>query len=191
MIGRACLFVLPASIPAYLLTTFMPSYLVTRVHLSNGQALLLVTIAVLAAMITQPIAGRLSDRLGRRPMLVVLCVVQLALAYPVFLLFSIGGLVLPLVGLIVIGVIHGIGTGCQSAPMLESFPTRTRFTGYALALGLSTALVAGPTPYVATWLIEISGSSFAPAWLIMGLAIPSLICAFFVRESSNRPLPMS
>ena len=190
MIGRATLFNLPASIPAYLLLTFMPAYLVTNVHLSNGQALLSVTIAVLAAMIMQPVAGRLSDRFGRRPLLFILCAVELAVAYPAFILLNIGGLVLPVVGLVVIGVIHGIATGCQSAPILESFPTRIRYSGYALSLGLSTALLAGPTPYIATWLIGATGSSFAPAWLIMACAVPSLVGAFLIRESNNRPLPI-
>ena len=189
MLGRSQFFNLPASIPAYLLLTFMPAYLVADVHLSKGQALLSVTVAVIAAMAMQPIAARSSDRYGRRAMLLVTCVAELVVAIPAFALIQQGGHVLPSVGLVLIGVVHGVATGCQAAPTLESFPTKIRYTGYALSLGLSTALLAGPTPYVATWLISVTGSNYAPAWLIMVCAIPPILGAFIIRETHNRPLP--
>jgi len=189
MIGRTALFNLPSSVPAYLLVTFMPAYLTSKAHLSSGAALMSVVIAVLFAMVVQPIAALLSDRFGRRPMLLALCVITLVVAYPAFALLQMGGHLLPTLGLIVIGLVHGIATGCMVAPALESFPTRLRFTGYAWSFGLTTALVAGPTPYIATWLISVTGSVYSPAWLVMAGAIPSLIGVFFLRESHNRPLP--
>jgi MHS family proline/betaine transporter-like MFS transporter len=189
MLGRATLFNLPVGVPAYLLLTFMPAFLVSTVHLTSAEALLAVTIAIVLAMVVQPIGGLLSDRFGRRPLLGILCLTQLATAFPAFILLNTGGFVPALAGLMLLGFIHGIATGCQSAPVLESFPTPIRFTGYALALGLSTALLSGPTPYVATWLIGVTGSSFAPAWLIVVCAIPALIGAFFIKETNNRPLP--
>ena len=190
MLGRSQFFNLPASIPAYLLLTFMPAWLVSSVHLTRGQALTSVTIAVVAAMVMQPIGARASDRFGRRPLLFTICVAELILAYPAFMLLHVGGHFFATAGLVLIGVVHGLATGCQAAPTLESFPTKIRYTGYALSLGLSTALLAGPTPYVATWLISITGSSYAPAWMIMICAVPALIGVFFIRETSNRPLPM-
>lgn len=49
-----------------------------------------------------------------------------------------------LAGLALLGFIHGIATGLQSAPVLELFPTTVRYTGYAMARGLSRALLSGP-----------------------------------------------
>jgi MHS family proline/betaine transporter-like MFS transporter len=167
----------------------MPAFLESTVHLTNAEALLAVTVAIVLAMIVQPVGGLLSDRFGRRPMLGTLCVIQLATAFPAFALLNAGGFAPALVGLMMLGFIHGVATGCQSAPVLESFPTPIRFTGYALALGLSTALLSGPTPYVATWLIGATGSTSAPAWLVIACAIPALIGAFFIKETNNRPLP--
>jgi MHS family proline/betaine transporter-like MFS transporter len=189
MLGRATLFNLPASVPAYLLLTFMPAYLVSTAHLTSGRALLCVTMAVVVAMIMQPIAGRLSDRLGRRWLLALTCTVELVAVFPAFSLLNAGGFGLAAAGLCVIGFMHGMATGCQPVSNLESFPTPIRYTGFALALGLSTALLSGPTPYIATWLVGATRSTYSPAWLIVACAIPALVGAFFIRETSNRPLP--
>lgn len=188
MLGRATLFNLPVSVPAYLLLTFMPAFLGSTVHLSSAESLLAVTVAVVVAMAVQPIGGLLSDIFGRRPLLIALCLIQLAAAFPAFALVNMGGFIPALAGLALLGFIHGIATGLQSAPVLESFPTAIRYTGYALALGLSTALLSGPTPYLATWLVSASRSHFAPVWLIVACAVPSLIGAFFIKETNNRPL---
>ncbi|WP_190814823.1 MFS transporter [Saccharopolyspora pogona] len=189
-IGRTAMFNLPASVPAYLLLTFLPTFLKSEAGLSSGEALMCVTVAVLVAMLAQPLAGYWSDRLGRRPLLLALCALELALAYPAFSLLLHGDVGLAVLGLVVIGFLHGVATGCQAAPNLESFPTRIRFTGYAVAYGLSTAILAGPTPYVATWLIDVTGNLMAPAWMIMACAVIPLVGAYFVRETANRPLPM-
>lgn len=189
MLGRATLFNLPVAVPAYLLLTFMPAFLGSTVHLSSTESLLAVTVAVCVAMAVQPIGGLLSDIFGRRPLLIGLCLIQLAAAFPAFALVNMGSFGSALAGLALLGFIHGIATGLQSAPVLESFPTTVRYTGYAMALGLSTALLSGPTPYVATWLVSASGSHYAPVWLIVACAVPSLIGAFFTRETNNQPLP--
>lgn len=193
MLGRAILFNLPAAFTGFLLLTYMPVFLKTHLGFSSGQALLAVTLSVLAAMATQPLAARLSDRFGRRPILLSVCLFEMAVTYPAFALLQsnhgAGALVLAALGLMIIGVIHGAATGTQSAPTLESFPTRIRYTGFAMALGLVTAILAGPTPYIATWLVSVTGSGYAPAWLLIASAVPPTIGFFFIKETAHRPLP--
>ncbi|MFE5837473.1 MFS transporter [Arthrobacter sp. NPDC056493] len=193
MLGKALLFTLPMAFTGYMLLTYMPAYLTKSLHLTSGDALLAVSAAMIVAMILQPVAGRLSDRIGRRRMLLTVCLTELALALPAFALLQSGhgdgGALLPSLGLILLGVVHGAGTGTQSAPTLESFPTRYRYTGFALALGLVAALLSGPTPYIATWLVAATGNGYAPAWLLMASVIPPIIGFFFIKETANRPLP--
>ncbi|MET3934621.1 MFS transporter [Arthrobacter sp. OAP107] len=189
MMGRATLFNLPVQVPGFLLMTFMPSYLTKSAGLSSGGALVCISIAVVVMIIVQPVAGLASDRFGRRPMLFACATVTLVSAYPAFALIQMGGYVLPTLGLILIAIVHGLGTGTQVAPVLESFPTRIRYTGFALSMGLIVSVIAGPTPYIAQWLVSTTGNVYSPAWLLMAVVLPSAIGAFFVQETSNRPLP--
>lgn len=189
MMGRATLFNLPVQVPGFLLLTFMPSYLTKSAGLSSGAALACISIAVVVMITIQPIAGRLSDRFGRRPMLFACAAVTLMSAYPAFALVQMGGYVLPALGLVLIAIVHGLGTGTHLAPVLESFPTPIRYTGFALSMGLLVSVVAGPTPYIAQWLVSTTGNLYSPAWLMMAVVLPSAIGAFFVRETNNKPLP--
>ncbi|MBT2473651.1 MFS transporter [Microbacterium sp. ISL-103] len=188
MLGRTAFINLPASVPAYMLMTFMPAFLQNNEGFGAWQSLMAVLAGVLFTFIFIPISGTLSDRLGRRRILFGLCVLQLVLAWPAFALLTSGNAALAVFGLMLLGTMNGSAIGAQSAPLLETFPTSIRYSGYALALGLSTALIAGPTPYVATWMVSASGSDMAPMWLIIACAIPSLIGAFFIRETARKPL---
>ncbi|OPX11769.1 MFS transporter [Mycobacterium sp. AT1] len=189
MIGRATLFNLPVQVPGFMLLTFMPSYLTRSAGFTTGASLLCITIAVVVLLAVVPLAGRLSDRYGRRPMLFTVGAVTLAGALPAFTLIQAGGYVLPTLGLVCIGVIHGLGIGTQLAPVLESFPTPIRYTGFALSLGLIVALIGGNTPYIAQWLISTTGNLYSPAFYMMAIVVPSVIGAFFVRETNGKPLP--
>jgi MHS family proline/betaine transporter-like MFS transporter len=189
MIGRATLFSLPVQVPGFILLTFMPTYLTRSAGFSSEQSLIMVTIASLVLLIIQPIGGWLSDRYGRRFMLFTVSALTLLISYPAFAFIQAGGCVLPGLGLIFIAIVHGLGTGTQLAPVLESFPTKIRYTGFALSLGLIVALLAGNTAYVAQWLIATTGNLYSPAWMMMIVVIPSAIGAFFIRESNGMNLP--
>ncbi len=188
MIGRAALFLLPASVPPYMLVTFMPAFLRNNIGFGSWESLMTVLAGVIVTMIVVPLAGGLSDRVGRRKMLVLLCVGELVIAFPTFLLLTSQNATLAVLGVLFMGVMNGAAIGSQSAPILESFPTSIRYSGYALTLGLTTALLAGPTPYVATWMVSATGSNMAPVWLIIGCAIPSLFAVYFIRETARKPL---
>jgi MHS family proline/betaine transporter-like MFS transporter len=188
MIGRVVLVNLPCSVPGFLLLTFMPSFLIKSMGMSGGDSLLAVTLAVIVVLIFQPIGGMLSDRFGRRPILTLVAASQIVVAYPAFMIINKGGLLAATAGLTLIGITFALAVGSQAAPTLESFPTRIRFTGYAFTLGLTTALLAGPTPYIASWLVAATGSPLAPAGLMVAVATPALIGSFFFRETAGKPL---
>jgi MHS family proline/betaine transporter-like MFS transporter len=122
-------------------------------------------------------------------MLHVVTTTQFVTAWPAFALLTTGEGALTLLGLVLMAAPYGLTRSTQLAPMLESFPTRIRFTGLALTMGVAVAFIAGPTPYVATWLVDITGNAQSPAWLLMAVLTPSLIGAFWVSETARRPLP--
>jgi len=187
-IGRAVLFGLPCTVTGFILLTFMPSYLTKNAGLSSTEALASIAVAAAVTMIMQPVGGRMSDTIGRRPMLALVASMEIVIAYPAFVLVQQGGHLLPTIGLALLGAAQGLATGSQFAPMLESFPTAQRFTGVALALGLSTAVLSGPAPYLCTWLVEVTGSLYSPAWVVIAVAVPAAIGSYFVRESYKESL---
>ncbi|UKA55202.1 MFS transporter [Arthrobacter sp. FW305-BF8] len=186
LIGRATLFNLPVLVPGYLLLTFMPSYLTGSAGLSKGTSVLLSSIAAIVMIIMVVMGGRLSDRIGRRQLLLAVAIAEFATAYPAFALIQAGGYVLPAIGLVLMAAPFGLARGGQLAAVVETFPTEIRFTGFALSLGLAVALIGGPTPFIATWLVSVTGSYFAPAWFLMAVVTPSMIGAFFLREPRGR-----
>jgi MFS family permease len=83
------------TITGYLLLTFMPAFLVKSAGLSQTQSVVSVVIAQTALIISLPVGGYLSDRLGRRPMLFIVSLSQFVIALPSFALLQLGGIVWP------------------------------------------------------------------------------------------------
>jgi MHS family proline/betaine transporter-like MFS transporter len=71
---------------------------------------------------------------------------------------------------------------------VELFPTDDRLTGYSLAYNIGAGVVGGTTPLVATWLISITGNSFAPCFYLMGWSVICLVALGLMRDRSREPL---
>lgn len=172
----------------YLLLAYTPTYLVEQVGLSNGVATLVVTGALGVYVFMVPVAASLSDRIGRRRTLIVACVLFLLLTWPALRLLSTAGAVGAFA--IVVGLlgVFALNDGVFPAFLGESFTTTSRFTGFALPFNLGNAIFGGTMPYVATWLIDRTGSPLAPAYYLMVLAVVALLALAALRETSGRPL---
>ena len=68
------------------------------------------------------------------------------------------------------------------------FPTRVRYTGFAVSFNLSNAIFGGTAPFVATFLIGFTGSDLAPGWYLMAAAVVALVAVAFSAETSKEPL---
>ncbi|MDQ4490812.1 MFS transporter [Sinomonas sp. ASV486] len=181
-----------ALLPVYLMETYNTNYLLVTVHVPQSEALLATLVASLIAMAFTVLSGRLSDRFGRRPVLIAAIVAALVLALPAYLVMMQGTALAAIAGQSLMGVIRGAATGVTAVAMIELFPTRLRYSGFALAYGITAAIFGGTAPIVATYLVDVTKSPTAPAFYLMAVALVALATAFTVRETASprtRPAP--
>ncbi|WP_159499689.1 MFS transporter [Microbacterium sp. 18062] len=171
----------------YLWTVFLPTY----AHLASGlplqQTLLGGIISLIVMFIALPFLGRLSDKIGRKPMLLAHCVGMALLAYPMLRLLEIPSFGVFLAVDIVGCLIVGFTSATQSATYCELTPANVRTTAMGIPYNLSSALVGGTMPLIATALVT-SGNGQAVAFIIIGIAVFAGIVIAFMPEVRGRDL---
>ncbi|SDM50856.1 MFS transporter [Streptomyces wuyuanensis] len=169
----------------YLTATYLLSYITDRDPDDRGIALTGVVIASLLAVGTTVLSGALTDRVGRRPVYLVGCLLAVAFGIPMYVMANTGAaLPIVLVFLIAIGVIHAALTGTQAAWFAELFRTGTRTSG--ASLGYQTAAsVAGFAPFAAV-LLTGSFGWWGPAGLYVGVSAIGLLGVLTTRETWGR-----
>lgn len=159
-----------------LLTGFMISYAVDHGY-SRPQVLTAVTVASCVALLVLPAASALSDRVGRRPVVLAGAVASAALAFPVLALVDSGS-----PGLLILALVlgHGIAQSTMYGPLgallTEMFGTRVRYTGASLGYQAATLVGAGFSPLIASSLLASNGGGSTPVSLLLcgGAAITAL-----------------
>lgn len=184
----AMILVAAANTVGYALTSYMPTYLTEAKGYDELHGTLL-TIPILVAMsLCIPLAGRLSDRIGRRPVLWIGAGSTVVFAIPAFLLIGVGDIWLTLLGLAMIAfpVTFYVGNLASALPAL--FPTSSRYGAMGIAYNFSVAIFGGTTPFIIAALIAGTGNDLAPAYYLVGTSIIGGIAIFFLKETANRPL---
>ena len=179
--GRGFLTVAALSLAFNTWFVFLPSHLSASGAVPLAQALGFGVIGLFAVVGTAPIVGRLSDRLGRRPVLIAGALAIALFAVPGFTLAGHSA-----VGLLVSDVVMGvlIGTMAVTAFVAELFPTPVRATGVALTYGIATAVFGGTAPLIATLLVVNESAWVIPVYLtamallVLGAAVTAEETAF-------------
>lgn len=173
----------------YATVQYLPTYLSEEIHMSLTAALVASLVGNILYAVSAPLMGALSDRMGRRPVMIGGAVGMLVLAYPGYLMLSAKSVAV----VVLVGALFGLGLGAISGPatayMAELVPTRVRYTGLALPFALSVAIFGGTAPFVLTWLISLTGSTvLAPGLYMTMLALISTIAVLKSKESAGKPL---
>jgi MHS family proline/betaine transporter-like MFS transporter len=174
-------------LPWIWLPTWMSRIIPHRLPLS--QALTVNTLAMAVLLALGPVFGAVSDRLGRRPVILAGCAALTLLAYPLFVLLATGRELADLQGQLVVALFSAMVAGVAPAAYVELFPTETRYSGIALGYNGTQALLGGTTPFLATWLIDVTGHVRAPAFYFLAAALLCGLAAFCMTERSRQPLP--
>lgn len=170
----------------YLLFAWLPTYLSAVMEPAEKQAELFNTIAIIALMGCLPLAGLLSDRFGKRTMLLLGGLSFVVLSLPRFIGLH-SGLWWPVLAIqIAFALIMALIQSTIPATMVEMFETRIRYTGMALGYNLVFAVFGGTAPLVWTWLLQTTGQHLAPAYYIVGLGIVSLGATITLRPRVSR-----
>jgi MFS family permease len=174
----------------YTFLVLMPTYLSKTLGMPLAQSYLLTLINGAVAALVVPFAGAWSDRIGRKPVMVVGTVGVIVLSYPLFAMLK-GGFGPALLSLVVAGALIGLVGGPLPALLSEQFPTRTRVTGVSLAYALSVAVFGGTAPFIITALVSATGNSLTAAYYTIGCGLITLITLLAIRRRATHlePLP--
>jgi MHS family proline/betaine transporter-like MFS transporter len=193
--GRAmcCLgaFISLTALSFYICTTYFVTYLQLQGGLARPTALLISVLTLIFAAAICPLAGAFSDRVGRRFTMLTAAIWLMVTIYPAFLLAgsaiflgALAGALLLAVGAVLCGVVTAV-------LLSEVFPTRSRYTASAITYNMAYTLFGGTAPFMATWLIEQTGNSMAPAFYLAGIAIFALAGGLSLPETSGRSLSLN
>jgi MHS family proline/betaine transporter-like MFS transporter len=173
----------------YYFVTYLVNHLSQTVGLSRPSAILVSSASLLVYGALCPLAGALSDRIGRRRTYLLGCAGHLVLAVPVFLLLSSGTLGIVFLGLCMFAVSQALLNVMSSVTIVELFPPATRMTSGAVGYNLGLGPVAGSGPLVAAALVAATGVAIAPALYLAAIAlVVGVVLWFFLPETSKRSL---
>ncbi|MEU8828012.1 MFS transporter [Streptomyces sp. NPDC048636] len=169
----------------YTYTTYLTKYLSNTAGLSKSDASLVSFCALFLFMLLQPVAGALSDRIGRRPLLISFGIGSMLGTVPLMTALShtdtfAGALLLSLAALV---IVTGY-TSINAVVKAELFPTHVRALGVALPYALANALFGGTAEYVALW-FKKSGMESGYYWYVSACAAVSLIVYLTMRETRD------
>jgi MHS family proline/betaine transporter-like MFS transporter len=169
----------------YITFVYVASWLQSVDHMSLSRALEINTISMCAMLPMFLLSAWLSDRYGRKPVLLVATLAGLFAAVPLFLVMQHPTLMLALLGQIGLTLIVGGFIGTQAASMVEIAPPRVRCTAVGLGYNITLGTIGGMTPLAATWLVQRTGDELAPAFLIMGAAVVTLAAILYLPETAR------
>ncbi|MER5442638.1 MFS transporter [Streptomyces sp. NPDC002790] len=169
----------------YTYTTYLTKYLSNSAGLSKDTATLVSFFALVVFACLQPLAGALSDRIGRRPLLITFAVGSTFLTVPIMTLLQHAGSFWPALGLSLLALVIVTGyTSINACVKAELFPTGIRALGVALPYAIANALFGGTAEYVALWFKD-AGIESGFYWYVAGCAAVSLIVYLTMRETRD------
>jgi MHS family proline/betaine transporter-like MFS transporter len=178
-----------SAVQFYIFLAYMPTFTQKYAGLGAAEALWSNSAGLFLLMMAIPVLGSFADRIGRKPLLIASCLASILLPYPLFRLMLEGasvGLILACQLLIALAI--ALYCAALPAAIAEVFETRTRTTYLSVANGTAVALFGGFAPFVATWLIQRTGSPIAPTYLVIAAAMLSLAAVVSLRETAREDL---
>lgn len=175
----------------YLLMVYMATYFSEVLHVAKDTALIINTISLVVVSVCTLISGWLSDKVGRKPVLMVSAFLFIVGTIPLLKLIigagtSPQGIMTILGAQIVLAMAVGAYFGPIPALMAESFPTMIRYSAVTITTNISGPLFGGVTPMIVTYLIAVTGSALVPAYYLVTGAVISFIALQFLHSKQSK-----
>ena len=171
------------SITYYVGINYVPAFITSVGSTTEAAALWLSTIAAVAVILVTPVVGHLSDRVGRKPVLLALTGLSVLLPIGMFSLMASASTATVLLAAVTMALVAGAVSAVGAVATAEQFRGEARITGLALGATTATAIFGGLTPYLAQRLIDGTGRHEIPGFMIAVVALCVLPVFLTMRET--------
>ncbi|WP_018545984.1 glycine betaine/L-proline transporter ProP [Streptomyces sp. LaPpAH-108] len=180
--------VLLYNVTNYMVTGYLPTYQTETLKRSSSSADVLVLIGMVWIVILITFLGRLSDRVGRRPLYGWAAAAMIILAIPAFLLIKAHGTWLPILGVLILATLLACFAAPSAATLPALFPTAVRYAAMGIGFNFAVAAFGGTTPLVTAALVDATGDDLMPAYYLMLAGVIGLVTVKFLPETAQMPL---
>ena len=177
------------SVGFYLVLTYLPTYLTSYTAMEASAAQLATDIALVTYIFIIFGAGKISDIVGRKKMLLGSCVAFILLSIPAFMMLETAQLPIVIAAELIMCVTLSFNDANIACYQAEMFPTEVRYTGAALGSNIAYVVFGGTASMVATALIDATGNGLMPAYYMMGIClVAGIILLFTAHEYAGKEL---
>ncbi|MDA3919586.1 MAG: MFS transporter [Salinisphaera sp.] len=180
--------VLAFNVTNYMLTGYMPTYLSSVLSVPETPALVVIIAVMVIIAIIVTFLGRLSDRIGRKPVMYTGCILLIVVSVPTFLLILQGGYTAIFFGTLPLGLMLVCFMSTEPSTLPTLFPTSVRNGATSISFNLSVSAFGGTTPLIAAALVKGTGDMLVPAYILIVAGVVGIVSIYFTPEPAGNAL---
>lgn len=180
--------VLLLNVADYMLLTTLPTYFTKFLHIGTvTSTLIIIGVEVVQMALIAPL-GALSDRVGRKPLLLTAAIGFIVVSWPAFALMQTGTIVGLFIGFLLVALLLLCILAVIGSTFPAMFPTRVRYGSFAIGYNLSTSIFGGTVALIVTALIDATGNENVPAYYLIVAGLIGLWPILRIPETANVPI---